>query len=117
MVDQTGWAAVQNIKAKAPDLFGRHGLDDDTFIDKHILPTLNATETKAQLYEGKWKYSKPLAALSIRMQATRLVAEMKGLVLKEQENAACGSIVGLRANPLLWRLCAVYVLKDIAGTI
>lgn len=31
---QSGHQAMENIKAKAPELFGRHGRDDDTFIEK-----------------------------------------------------------------------------------
>lgn len=65
-----------------------YGLDDDTFMEKHVKPLLYASETKAGLHEGKWRYSKPLAALSTRMQAARLIAEMKGLVLKKQESKA-----------------------------
>lgn len=89
---QAGHQALENIKQKDPGLFERHGLDDDSFIEKHLKPALNATEVKvARIGDGtkrnpyRFIYSKPLPALGIRMQATRLVAEMKGLIVKEQD--------------------------------
>ena len=81
---------MENIKEKAPDLFSRHGLDDDSFIDKYILPELNAMEVKAQLHEGEWRYSEPLVAHGPRTATNRLVAEMKGMLVKEQDTPNSG---------------------------
>lgn len=83
---QAGSRAVQQIKAKAPDLFSRHGLDSDTFVEKCILPALRAQEVKVFRTEDKIIYSKPLVAWGPRVATNRLVAEMMGLVLKEQED-------------------------------
>lgn len=85
---QAGCQALKNIQQKAPDLFERHGLDDDSFIKNHILPALNATEIKASQYQGRFIYSKPLEAWGPRMAAIRLVAEMKGMIVKERDAPA-----------------------------
>lgn len=82
---QAGCQALRNIQQKAPDLFERHGLDDDSFIKNHILPALNATEIKTSQYRGRFIYSKPLEAWGPRMAAIRLVAEMKGLIVRKRE--------------------------------
>lgn len=82
---QSGHQALKNIAQKAPDLFSRHGLDDDAFIEKHLLPALNAMEVKAFRSEEGIIYSKPLVAWGPRVATNRLVAEMKGLIVREQE--------------------------------
>jgi hypothetical protein len=87
---QAGHQALESIKQKAPNLFERHGLDDDTFIEKHIKPALEATETKAFLYKGRFVYSRPLVAWAPRVQMIRLVAQMMGLIVKEQETPNSG---------------------------
>lgn len=86
--DQSGYQAMKNIQEKAPDLFARHGLDPDSFIQKHLLPRLNQNQVKCQLYEGEYVYSKPLEDGQVRMQATRLAAELLGLVVKERDTPA-----------------------------
>lgn len=78
---QAGSQALRNIQEKAPDLFERHGLDDDTFIETYI--RLNATETKCFLHNGRIIYSKPLIAHGRRVQMIQLVAKMKGLIKEE----------------------------------
>lgn len=73
------------MREKIPDLFERHGLDDDTFMEKHVLPRLNANLVRVFRSEDKVIYSKPLEDNATRMAATRLVAEMKGMLVKEQD--------------------------------
>lgn len=82
---QAGSRAFANIKEKAPGLFDRHGLDDDAFVEKCIKPALFATEVKVFRSEDEIVYSKPLIAWGPRVSMNRLVAEMKGLVVKEQD--------------------------------
>lgn len=85
---QAGSRALANIKEKAIGLFERHGLDDDTFVEKCIKPALFATEVKVFRSEDEIVYSKPLIAWGPRVSMNRLVAEMKGMVIKEQESNA-----------------------------
>jgi hypothetical protein len=85
---QAGSQALKNIAAKLPDLFERHGLSDDDFVEKHLLPTMNATEVRVLLHRGKIRYSKPLIAWGPRVQMISLIVKMKGTVKEEQENSA-----------------------------
>ena len=89
---QSGSRAMNNIRDKAPDLLARHGLDDDTFVEKCLLPLTKATETKVfKIGSGEESdpyrilYSKPLVAWGPRARAAELIANMKGLLVKEQE--------------------------------
>ena len=83
---QAATQAIERIKEKAPDLFARHGLDDDSFIDKHLLPALNATEVKTRFDDKTgWQYSDPLIAWGPRTQTNALVARMKGMIVESRE--------------------------------
>ena len=84
---QSAHQAVKNIENKAPDLFARHGLDDDSFIDKHILPALNAEETKFFAHEGIVTDQRNVIAWGPRIQMNGLVARMKGMVIENREAA------------------------------
>ena len=83
--DQSANQAIERIKDKSPDLFARHGLDDDSFMEKNIVPALNANETKVFLYKGKIIYSDPLIAWGPRIEMNKLVARMKGMVVENRE--------------------------------
>jgi len=87
---QAGSQAMERIREKAPDLFTRVGLDDESYILKHLVPLLEATEVKVFCYNGKLIYSKPLAALTIRARMVELIAELKGMKVKEQEKPRSG---------------------------
>ncbi len=87
---QAGSPALKNISEKLPDLFELHGLSDDQFIEKHLLPALNATEVKILLHRGKIRYSKPLIAWGPRVRIIELIARMKGLIAKERDTALPG---------------------------
>jgi|SRR6516162_4836995 hypothetical protein len=82
---QAGNQAMQRIQSKAPELFASHELDDDSYIEKHVKPLLFATEVKVFNHSGKLIYSKPLPALGIRARMVELIAELKGMRVKEQE--------------------------------
>ena len=51
---------------------------------------LSATEIKAVFYKDKFNYSNSLIAWGPRVQMIALIAEMKGLIKEEQENAPPG---------------------------
>ena len=87
---QAGDQAMQRIQSKASELFARHGLDDDSYIEKHVKPLLVATEVKVFNYNGKVIYSRPLAALNVRARMVELIADLKGLRVKEQEKPRPG---------------------------
>jgi hypothetical protein len=83
--NRAGSQASRQIQNKMPDLFAELGLDDRSFIEKHILPALNAKEVKVFHDGDEVVYSKPLIAWATRTATNRLVAEMKGMLVKEQE--------------------------------
>jgi hypothetical protein len=87
---QAGAQAMDRIAEKVPELFARHGLDDDSYIDKHVLPLLHATEIKVFHHGKRILYSKPLAALSIQARIVELIAELKGMKVKEKEKPGPG---------------------------
>jgi hypothetical protein len=87
---QAGFQALKSIQEKATDLFERHGLDDDTFIEKHIKPALRARQTKCFLYVGKIVYSKPLIAWAPRVQMIQLITKMKGMIREDAQQSAPG---------------------------
>lgn len=89
--------AMKQIEQKVPSLFERHGLDDDSFVKKCILPAANATERKVHFHEGKFHYSAPLIAWTPRTTTNRLIAEMKGMVKQEAENTMTGVTVIINA--------------------
>jgi hypothetical protein len=43
---QSGAQALAAIQKAAPELLAKHGLDDDSLIEKHLIPLLQAQETK-----------------------------------------------------------------------
>lgn len=87
---QAGHIAMKAIEQKAPDLFARHGLDDDSFLDKCILPALSATETRTVFSRNRWRYSRPLPDAAARNTANALVARMKGMIREQAPEATIG---------------------------
>jgi len=87
---QAGSQAMERIREKAPELFTRVGLDDESYILKHLVPLLEATEIKVFCYNGKPIYSRPLPALNVRARMVELIADLKGLRVKEQEKQRSG---------------------------
>ena len=87
---QAGHRAVQNIKEKAPDLFARHGLDDDAFVEKCLIPALNANETKFFAHEGVVRDQRDVIAWGPRTATNALVARMKGLIMDNREPSDSG---------------------------
>ncbi len=65
---QSGYQAMQQIRGRVPDLMDKHGLTEDTLIDKYLRPLLEAEETKF-FNEGKKRIN--VAALGIRLGALR----------------------------------------------
>lgn len=83
---QAAHAALKNIARKVDDLWERHGLSDDEFIAQHILPALNADETKFFAHNGKVISQRNVKAWGPRVQMIGLIAKMKGMIKEEQEN-------------------------------
>jgi hypothetical protein len=78
--------ALARVQRKAPDLFKRHMLDDDTYVSKHLIPLLCAEEERVFCSNGQIVYSKPVPALAIRARMIELLADLKGLRTKGLES-------------------------------
>jgi hypothetical protein len=90
---QSAHQALESIRKIAPELLARHGLDDDSLIDKHLLPLMNAEETKFfTLPVGKGKdrrlqiESRKTANWSARQNGLDMAFKIRGLYVREQEN-------------------------------
>jgi hypothetical protein len=90
---QSAYQALESIRKTAPELLARHGLDDDSLIDKHLLPLMNAEETKFfTLPVGKGKdrrlqiESRKTANWSARTAGLDIACKIRGLYVREPEN-------------------------------
>jgi hypothetical protein len=69
---QSAAQALASIRKTAPGLLAKHGLDDDSLIEKHLIPLLQAQETKYFAYTRQGKrllLERNVAAHSIRANA------------------------------------------------
>jgi hypothetical protein len=85
--------ALQSIHKTAPELLARHGLDDDSLIKKHLIPLMQATETKFfTLPVGRGKNRKLHISTrntpnwSARVSGLDMALKIRGLYVREQEN-------------------------------
>jgi len=86
---QSGAQALAAIQKTAPELLAKHGLDDDALIEKHLIPLLQAQETKYFAYTRQGKrllLERNVAAHSIRANALDMAFKIRGLYVREQEN-------------------------------
>jgi hypothetical protein len=86
---QSGAQALAAIQKTAPELLAKHGLDDDSLIEKHLIPLLQAQETKYFAYTRQGKrllLERNVPAHSIRANALDMAFKIRGLYVREQEN-------------------------------
>ena len=90
---QSAAQALAAIQKTAPELLAKHGLDDDSLIEKHVIPLLNAEETKFfTLPVGKGKdrrlqiESRKTANWTARQNGLDMAFKIRGLYVREQEN-------------------------------
>ena len=86
---QSAAQALASIRKTAPGLLAKHGLDDDSLIEKHLIPLLKAQETKYFAYTRQGKrllLERNVAAHSIRANALDMAFKIRGLYVREQEN-------------------------------
>jgi hypothetical protein len=73
---QSGDQALKDIQHKAPEVMRELGLGMSDVIEKHLIPLLNANETKFFQKDGKITDFVEVEALPIRLGATRLALEL-----------------------------------------
>jgi len=89
---QSAGQALKCIEDKDPDLFVRNGLDDDAFLQQHVIPAMRAEQTQLATFEGRFSDERKVEAWTARMNAIGLIARMKGMI-KEKES---GSNLGVK---------------------
>jgi hypothetical protein len=99
---QSAAQALASIRKTAPGLLAKHGLDDDSLIEKHLIPLLQAQETKYFAYTRQGKrllLERNVAAHSIRANALDMAFKIRGLYVREQENKGPEfSVVAMRTG-------------------
>jgi hypothetical protein len=86
---QSAAQALASIQKTAPELLAEHGLDDDSLIEKHLIPLLQAQKTKYFAYTRKGKrllLERNVPAHSIRANALDVAFKIRGLYVREAEN-------------------------------
>lgn len=114
--DQSAAQAIESIKDKAPDLFARHGLDDDSFIKNYLVPALNAQETKFFAHEGIVKDQRDVIAWQPRTNTNALVARMKGMVVENREAPSTKIGIKVLIVPSEMRPVAHITIKNAQNT-
>jgi len=87
---QSAYQALESTPKTAPELLARHGLDDDSLIDEHLLPLMNAEETKFfTLPVGKSKDRR--RQIESRKTANGALAKMVSTWLSRFAGCMCAS--------------------------
>lgn len=75
---QAGHQALEQIRAKMPELLDSKGLTDDALIDKYLRPGLEAQETEFAKFEGKITDSRDVIAWGPRRDFLDMTFKLKG---------------------------------------
>jgi hypothetical protein len=75
---QAGYQAYHVVKAKFPELLEKHGLTDDSLIEKYLKPGLEACETKFAQNEGQFTDERNVIAWSIRHNYLETTLKLRG---------------------------------------
>jgi phage terminase small subunit len=75
---QSGWQALESIRHKIPEVLDKHSLTDSALIEKHLLPALEAHETKFVQKDGKITDQMNVIAWGARLTALDLAFRLKG---------------------------------------
>ena len=91
--DQSGHQALQAIQKAAPELLAKYGLDDDSLIEKHLLPLMKAEQTKFfSLPVGRGKtrtlqiHKRNTVDWNARRDGLDIAMKIRGLYVREAEN-------------------------------
>ena len=84
---QAGHQALEAIRVTMPAVLARHGLTDDSLIEKYLLPLLNAKETKFFAYEGRVCDEKDVVAWGPRRDGLDMAFKLRGDYVKEQKES------------------------------
>ena len=89
----SGNQAIDAIRQAAPELLARHGLNDDALIQKHLIPLMNAEQTKFfSLPVGRGKtrtlqiHKRNTVDWNARRDGLDIAMKIRGLYVREAEN-------------------------------
>lgn len=82
---QSGYQALEAIKARTPEVMAECGLNLKSVIQNHLIPQLHATETKIIAHEGAITDYVILEDNTTRRYSTRTALELLGAFPTEQE--------------------------------
>ena len=85
---QSGFQAMEGLRAKFSDLLDRHGLTDDALIDKYLLPLLSAKTTKHFAHHGKIVSTRSYSDNTTRFNALDATFRLKGAYSPKTEEEA-----------------------------
>jgi phage terminase small subunit len=90
---QSGFQAVQRIKAKLPDILDAKGLTDELIVDKYLRPGLEAMETEFGKFNGKITDSIDVIAWGPRLTALDMLFRLKGSYAPKEITGAGGESI------------------------
>lgn len=82
---QSGHQALERIRRNAPQLLAKHGLDDDSLIEKYLAPALEANETKFFQKDGIVTDSRDVIAWGPRLSALDMAMKIRGMYSDGEE--------------------------------
>lgn len=91
-VGQLGSQALEGIREKMPKILDRHGLTDDSLIERYLKPALEAQEIEFAKFEGRITDSRDVVAWSPRLTALDMAFNLRGSYAPKE--ASKTSIVG-----------------------
>jgi hypothetical protein len=82
---QSAYQALESIRKTAPELLARHGLDDDSLMDKHLLPLMKAERSVFAVSDGHFSDERKRPDWPARKDGLDMAFKIRGLYVREQE--------------------------------
>jgi phage terminase small subunit len=95
---QSGYQALEGIRTKMPELLDRHGLTDESLIDKYLRPALEAEETKFAQKDGLFTDAKNVISWGPRLTALDMAFNLKGSFPQRDKNSIVAMPVQIITN-------------------
>ena len=95
---QSGYQAIEQIRVKMPQLLDKHGLTDDSLIEKYLRPALEAEETKFAQKDGMFTDAKNVVSWGPRLTALDMAFNLRGSFPQRDKNAVVAMPVQIITN-------------------
>ena len=97
-VGQLGSQALEGIREKMPHILDRHGLTDDSLIERYLKPALEAQETEFAKFEGRITDSLDVIAWSPRLTALDMAFNLRGSYAPKEASKTAIDAGGVRVE-------------------